>query len=449
MRRLFGTDGIRGVANVYPMTGEVAMQVGRGVAYVFRSKHRRNKILIGKDTRLSGYMLENAIASGICSMGVDVHLVGPMPTPGIAFLTSSMRADAGIVISASHNPFQDNGIKIFSREGYKLPDQIEEQIEDLIFSNRIDSLRPTATAVGKAYRIEDAVGRYIVYLKHGFPQEMTLDGLRIVVDCAHGAAYRVAPAVFEELGADVRVLGVSPNGQNINLECGAQYPGALVQAVKQAGADVGIAFDGDADRVLMVDEGGHVLDGDHILAIMARELAKNGRLKRNTVVATLMSNLGLELALKDMGVRLIRTDVGDRYVVEEMRQSGYNLGGEQSGHLVFLDHSTTGDGILTSLQVLAVMQRTGRSLSDLDDVMESYPQVLVGVDVREKPELMSIPEIRGAYVRIGERLGEKGRIVVRYSGTSSKARIMLEGEDETLIRMLAREMAEVIANHLG
>ena len=449
MRRLFGTDGVRGVANVFPMTGEVAMQLGRGVAYALKGRNRRNKIIVGKDTRLSGYMLENAIASGICSMGVDVLLVGPIPTPAIAFLTSSMRADAGIMISASHNPFQDNGIKVFSRDGFKLPDSVELQIEDLIFSKEIDSLRPTATEVGKAFRIDDALGRYIVYLKNGFPLDLTLEGIKMVIDCAHGASYKVAPAVFEELGAEVLLMGASPNGHNINEGCGTQHPGSLIERVKKEKADVGVAFDGDGDRSVLVDENGELVDGDHVLSILAREMLHTGTLRHNTVVGTLMSNLGLEIALKKMGVRLVRSEVGDRYVVEEMRRYDYRLGGEQSGHIVYLDHSTTGDGILTALLVLGVMRRQEKSLADLDDVMESYPQVLVNVEVKEKPDLVAIPEIKKTYDAIEHRLKDRGRILLRYSGTSPKARVMIEGGDLALIEMLAEEMADVVRKRLG
>ena len=313
MRKLFGTDGIRGVANVHPMTTEMAMQVGRGVAFVFKNENRRHRIVIGKDTRLSGYMLENALVAGICSMGVDVLLVGPLPTPGIAFITVSMRADAGIVISASHNPFQDNGIKIFSRDGFKLPDRLENQVEELISSDRIASLRPTAKEVGKAFRIDDAVGRYVVYLKNSFPKEYTLEGMKIVLDCAHGASYRAAPAVFEELGAKVISLGVEPDGENINYRCGSLHPRVVTQAVKKFGADIGISLDGDADRAIFSDEKGNVVDGDQIMAFCARDLRQANRLKKNTLVATVMSNLQLDLTLMDLGIRVVRTQVGDRW----------------------------------------------------------------------------------------------------------------------------------------
>jgi len=449
LQRLFGTDGIRGMANLYPMTTELAMQVGRGVAYVFKNKHHRPKILIGKDTRLSGYMLENAISAGICSMGVDVMLVGPLPTPAIAFLTQSMRADAGIVISASHNPFQDNGIKVFGGDGFKLPDETENFIEDLIFSDKIDSLRPTANEVGKAFRIDDARGRYIVFLKATFPKDMVLDGLKLVIDCAHGATYRVAPSVFEELGAEVILYGVSPNGENINLECGSTHPDLISRAVIAEKADAGLAFDGDGDRLIMVDENGSMVDGDRIMAISAQDLMLGKKLKKHTVVGTVMSNMGVEVALNRMGARLVRTSVGDRYVVEEMRKKGYNLGGEQSGHIIFLDHNTTGDGILTALQVLAIMKKNGKSLSDLTDVMETYPQCLLNVKVREKRDFNSIPLIKECIDDVKNQLGDTGRILVRYSGTEMLARVMIEAEDDQTVVALTEQVAAVIREQLG
>ncbi len=449
MGRIFGTDGVRGVANVYPMTTEMAMQIGRGTAYLFKGTHRRPKIVIGKDTRLSGYMLENAIASGICSMGVDVLLVGPLPTPGIAFITSSMRADAGIVISASHNPFQDNGIKIFSRDGYKLPDKLENKIEELIDTNGIDDLRPTAEEVGKATRIDDARGRYIVYLKNTFPKDLTLEGLTIVLDCANGAAYRVAPAVFEELGADIIVTGVDPNGKNINDGCGSLYPQIISNLVKKHNADLGLAFDGDADRVIMADDRGEILDGDYIMAICGVYMLQKGMLKKNTLVSTVMSNLGLEVAIRRNGGQLERTAVGDRYVVERMLKGGYNLGGEQSGHVIFFDHSTTGDGILTALQVLSVMLREMKPLSELREVMKKYPQKLVNVRVKEKRPLDEFPEIARKEKQIIERLGDSGRILIRPSGTEPVIRVMIEAQDDALIDELCQDMAETIEQCYG
>jgi phosphoglucosamine mutase len=394
-------------------------------------------------------MLENAIAAGICSMGVDVMLVGPLPTPAIAFLTQSMRADAGIVISASHNPFQDNGIKVFGGDGFKLPDETENFIEDLIFSDKIDSLRPTANEVGKAFRIDDARGRCIVFLKATFPRDMMLDGLKLVIDCAHGATYRVAPSVFEELGAEMVLYGVLPSGENINLECGSTHPELISRAVKAEKADAGLAFDGDGDRLIMVDENGSIVDGDRIMAICAQDLIFGKKLKKHTVVGTLMSNMGVEVALNRMGARFVRTSVGDRYVVEEMRKKGYNLGGEQSGHVIFLDHNTTGDGILTALQVLAIMKKTGKSLSDLADVMETYPQCLLNVKVREKRDLNSIPLIKECIDEVKNQLGDKGRLLVRYSGTEMLARVMIEAEDDQTVITLTEQVATVIREQLG
>ncbi|HVO84654.1 MAG TPA: phosphoglucosamine mutase [Syntrophobacteria bacterium] len=444
MGKIFGTDGVRGIANVYPMTTEMAMQLGRGAAYIFKNKNRRPKIVIGKDTRLSGYMIENAIASGICSMGVDVLLVGPLPTPGIAFITSSMRADAGVVISASHNPFQDNGIKFFSRDGFKLPDELEEEIEELIFSNGIVHLRPTAEEVGKAFRIDDAVGRYVVFLKNSFPRDLTLDGIRIAVDCAHGAAYKVAPAVFEELGAEVVLTGVKPNGQNINAGCGSLHPEVVAKLVVESGAHIGVAFDGDADRLICADEKGRVLDGDHLMAVCAAHMLREKRLNYSTLVTTVMSNMGLEVALRSRGGCLERTAVGDRYVVERMRAGGFNLGGEQSGHVIFLDYNTTGDGILSALRLLEVMLLQGKPLSVLAAIMERYPQHLINVRVKERKPLEAIPEVARAVRLVEEKLGDHGRVLIRPSGTEPVIRVMVEGRDRDLVVELAQETAAVI-----
>lgn len=444
MGRIFGTDGVRGIANVYPMTTEMAMQLGRGAAYIFKNKNRRPKIVIGKDTRLSGYMIENAIASGICSMGVDVLLVGPLPTPGIAFITSSMRADAGVVISASHNPFQDNGIKFFSRDGFKLPDELEEEIEELIFSNGMNHLRPTAEEVGKAFRIDDAVGRYVVFLKNSFPRDLTLDGIKIAVDCAHGAAYKVAPAVFEELGAEVVLTGVKPNGQNINAGCGSLHPEVVAKLVVESGAHIGVAFDGDADRLICADEKGRVMDGDHLMAICAAHMLREERLSHSTLVTTVMSNMGLEVAVRSRGGLLERTAVGDRYVVERMRAGGFNLGGEQSGHIIFLDYNTTGDGILSALRVLEVMLLQGKPLSELAAIMERYPQHLINVRVKERKPLEAIPEIARTVKLVEEKLGDHGRVLIRPSGTEPVIRVMVEGRDRDLVVGLAQETAAVI-----
>ena len=444
MGRIFGTDGVRGIANVYPMTTEMAMQLGRGAAYIFKNKNRRPKIVIGKDTRLSGYMIENAISSGICSMGVDVLLVGPLPTPGIAFITSSMRADAGVVISASHNPFQDNGIKFFSRDGFKLPDELEEEIEELILSNGINHLRPTAEEVGKAFRIDEAVGRYVVFLKNSFPRDLTLEGIKIAVDCAHGAAYKVAPAVFEELGAEVVLTGVKPNGQNINAGCGSLYPELVAKLVVESGAHIGVAFDGDADRLICADEKGRVLDGDHLMAVCAAHMLREARLNHSTLVTTVMSNMGLEVALKSRGGRLERTAVGDRYVVERMRAGGFNLGGEQSGHVIFLDYNTTGDGVLSALRLLEVMLLEGKPLSELAAIMERYPQHLINVRVKERKPLEAIPEIARTVSLVEKKLGDHGRVLIRPSGTEPVIRVMVEGRDRDLVVEVAQETAAVI-----
>lgn len=450
MKKLFGTDGVRGVANVYPMTTEMAMQLGRAAAYIFKSSSKhRHRIVIGKDTRLSGYMLENALVAGICSMGVDVLLVGPLPTPGIANITSSMRADAGVVISASHNPFQDNGIKFFSADGFKLPDQIELKIEKLIETNQIDSLRPTANEVGKAFRIDDAAGRYIVFLKNTFPQEMDLTGLKIVLDCANGAAYKVAPAVFRELGAEVITMGVTPDGANINAGCGSLYPNVISEAVKEHRADIGIALDGDADRVIVCDEFGNEVDGDHIMAICATDMIKRKQLKKKTLVTTVMSNMGLDIAIRNAGGKIVKTAVGDRYVVEEMRKGGYNLGGEQSGHMIFLDYNTTGDGILSALQLLAVMRREGKTLSELSEVMIALPQVLVNTRVRERIDIMTLPDVAARIRDVEEKLGNEGRVLIRYSGTEPLLRVMLEGKDTYEITAWANEIIDLVKKHIG
>jgi phosphoglucosamine mutase len=431
------------------MTGELAMQLGRAIAHLFKEVKGRHRIVVGKDTRLSGYMLETALASGICSMGADVMLVGPLPTPGIAFITTSMRADAGVVISASHNPYYDNGIKIFSQNGFKLPDEMEHRIEDLILSNHLHSLRPTASEVGKAHRIDDAVGRYVVFLKNTFPNNLTLDGLRIVLDCANGAAYRVAPTVFEELGAEVIPIGIEPNGENINANCGSLHPEVVSRVAVEKGADIGMALDGDGDRIVFVDRRGKQVDGDHILAICGLQLLSEERLKKGTVVTTVMSNIGLDRTLKSAGGKVVRTQVGDRYVVEEMVRGNYNLGGEQSGHTIFLDFNTTCDGILTALQVLAIMKRKERQLDELAEVMEPLPQVLYNVQVKEKKDLVEFPEIEGRIKEIEKSLGQCGRVLVRYSGTEPLLRIMVEGEDETKLRRFAQDIVELVKKHIG
>ncbi len=451
VRKLFGTDGVRGTANFDPMTPEVALRLGRAVAYHFRHKERRGRIVIGKDTRLSGYMFEQAIASGICSMGADVMLCGPLPTPGIAFITSSMRADAGVVISASHNAYQDNGIKIFAADGFKLPDSVEARLEALMApdNGELDANRPHGADIGKATKIEDSRGRYTVFLKAAFPKHLTLDGMRIVVDCANGAAYKVAPAVFSELGAEVIALANKPDGTNINDDCGALHPQKMCAAVRKHRANLGIAVDGDADRVIIADENGDEVDGDSIMAIIARRMLERNELKKQTVVATVMSNIGLERSMAEVGGRLVRAQVGDRYVVEEMRKHSYNFGGEQSGHLVFLDHMTTGDGILAALQVLAVMLEMQKPLTELRRVMTRYPQVLVNLKVREKKPLEGLLEVGKLITKIERVLGEEGRVLVRYSGTEPKVRVMVEGADQRTIQSYADEIARALERACG
>jgi len=448
-RNLFGTDGVRGVANIYPMTAEMALQLGRALAYVIKYGPGRHRIVVGKDTRLSGYLLEYAITAGICSMGVDVLLLGPMPTPGIAFITHSMRADAGVVISASHNPYQDNGIKFFKGDGYKLPDEIEAHIERLLSQREFEETRPTATEIGQAFRIDDARGRYISYLKSTFPKELELDGLKIVVDCAHGATYRVAPEVLGELGAEIIPIGVRPNGRNINRLCGATHPEGMARLVTRYQADLGIAFDGDGDRCIVVDHKGWVVDGDHILAICALDMQRRQTLKRKTVVATVMSNLGLEVALRNHGLKLVRTQVGDRYVLETMLKGGYNLGGEQSGHLVFLNHSTTGDGILTAMRLLSVMLREQKPLAELASCMEEYPQVLLNLRVKERRDLASVPQAQKAIQAAEKRLQGWGRLLVRFSGTEPLLRVMVEGDKPAEIKEVAQELVQTLDSCLN
>jgi phosphoglucosamine mutase len=424
------------------MTVENALALGQAVAHIFRNNGGRHKVVIGKDTRLSGYMFETALSAGICAMGGDVLLVGPLPTPGIAFLTHSMRADAGVVISASHNPYQDNGIKFFGRDGFKLPDQLEERIEEIMFGDHLRESRPPSPQIGKAQRIDDATGRYIVYLKNTFPSHLSLDGLRIVVDCANGAAYRIAPQVFQELGAEVISIGVSPNGLNINENCGSLFPEVVSAKVREHRADLGISLDGDADRVIVVDHNGDVLNGDRIMAICADEMVRTRKLRKNTVVATVMSNIGLELFLKERKVRLVRSQVGDRYVVETMRANGYNFGGEQSGHLIFLDHATTGDGVLAALQLLAVMIGSGKRVADLGKELVAYPQVLLNIKLKHRVPLENMKGFQKAKAEFDKKLGSRGRIVVRYSGTEPVLRIMAEGDNKAQIDRIVNALAE-------
>ena len=441
-RKLFGTDGIRGTANVHPMTPEVALALGRAIAWVFREqKGERKQILIGKDTRLSGYMFEDALAAGICSMGVNVIQVGPVPTPALAFLTRDMRCNAGVMITASHNPYQDNGIKFFAADGFKLPDAQEARIEAMVESGETADISVPPDEIGQAARIEDARGRYVVYLKNAFPRDLTLEGLRIVIDCANGAGYRVGPTVLRELGAEVFEMGCTPNGRNINDECGSLFPERAAARVRELRADVGIALDGDADRVIIVDERGEILDGDDLMWLCARDMKTRGDLRGDKVTATVMSNLGLELALDSLGIELVRTQVGDRYVVESMRGSGSNLGGEQSGHILFLDHSTTGDGMMSALQVLAVLAREGGRLSECVQGFERLPQVMVNIGVAEKRPLEELDGFLDAVAEVEDELGQAGRVLIRYSGTELKARVMVEGRDEARVHELANGLA--------
>ncbi len=449
MGKLFGTDGVRGVANLEPMTSEIAMQLGRAAAHIFMRRAGRHQVVIGKDTRLSGYMLESALTSGICSMGVDVLLVGPLPTPAIAFLTRSLRADAGVVISASHNPYQDNGIKFFSNEGFKLPDELEARIEQLIVSDEIKHLRPTADAIGKAYRIDDAEGRYIEFVKRSLPRDLDFQGIKLVVDCANGAAYKAAPAVFRELGAEIEVIANTPDGMNINDGCGAVHPERLQEAVRRHGAHIGIALDGDADRAIFVCEQSKIIDGDHVMAALGLDLHAQGQLACQTVVGTVMSNFGLEIAMKKAGIQLMRTPVGDRYLMERMLADGYNFGGEQSGHFIFLDHNTTGDGLISALQILSLMKRTGKPLSELAKAMTAVPQILLNVRVKHKPDLNQIPDIQQAIKSAEVTLNGSGRVLVRYSGTESLLRIMVEGERDSTIREVADHLAEIVRARIG
>ncbi len=449
MGKLFGTDGVRGVANVEPMTAETALAIGRATAHVCRRHNQRHRILIGKDTRLSGYMIETALTAGICSMGVDVLLVGPIPTPAVAFLTRTMRADAGIVISASHNPYQDNGIKIFSREGYKISDELEQEIENLVTSGAVDALRCPPGEVGKAQRIDDAAGRYIEYCKKTFPEDLTLDGMKVAIDCANGATYKVAPIIFSELGAQVAAIHNAPNGRNINENCGSQFTAGLVAEVLRVGADVGLAFDGDGDRLIAVDESGSEVTGDHLIALTARDMKERGILKEDMVVVTPMSNLGMRLALRELGIRCEDAPVGDRNVLESMKRHGAVLGGEQSGHIIFLDRHTTGDGIVSALELMAVMRRSGRRLSELAEIFRPAPQRLVNVAVTSRPPLEELRPLQEAIRAAEERLGDRGRVLVRYSGTQLLCRVMVEGADAETVEELAGSLSAKVRELIG
>ncbi len=448
MKRLFGTDGIRGKANVYPMTPEVALKVGKAVGFLFsNSSHSKGRVVIGKDTRLSCYMLEAALVAGICSMGADAYLLGPMPTPGISFITKNMRADAGIVISASHNPYWDNGIKIFTSQGLKLDDDLEAKMEKLIMAGDIEG---SPEKIGKAYRIEDAIGRYVVHLKQTFPEGKTLDGLKIVVDCANGATYKVAPMVFSELGADIVKMNCEPDGFNINRNCGSVYPGPMAKKVVEEKAHIGFAFDGDGDRVIIADEKGNIIDGDDILAVCAVELKREESLLSNKVVSTVMAGKGLEVSLDREGIELVRTKVGDRFVYEKMVELGVPLGGEPSGHIIFKKYTETGDGILTALQILWILVKYQKPLSEIvSERSIRFPKVERSVEVSEKKPIGETP--LASVIEKAERKCKamNGRILVRYSGTEMKLRILVEGEDEILVERLASLIAEEALKYLS
>lgn len=452
-RRLFGTDGIRGTANQFPMTPDIVLKVGQALGMILRRVPRPSNhkpmVLIGKDTRLSGYMVEQSLAAGLNSMGIGVQLTGPLPTPGIGFLARNMRVDAGVIISASHNPYDDNGIKIFGADGFKIPDSMEREIERIVEEEDITKHLTKGDAIGRTRRIDDAAGRYIVYAKNSFPMNISLEGMRIVLDCANGAAYKVAPAIFSELGADLVVIGDEPNGYNVNDKCGALHPSNLCEAVTRYRADVGISLDGDADRVIMADERGVIANGDHILAICAIHLSKKKLLKQNTIVATQMSNVGLDLAMKKHGIYVVRTDVGDKNVVEAMRQQGYTLGGEQSGHIIHLDHSTTGDGCVAALNVLAVMREESKKLSDLKATMEDVPQVLINARVNKRRDLKTISGYDKMIKSAEEKLNGDGRLFVRFSGTEPVVRVLVEGRDKIQIGQLAEEIAKFLQSEMA
>lgn len=446
--RLFGTDGVRGRVNSYPMLPDLALRLGLAAGMHFRNGTRHHRVVIGKDTRLSGYIYEYALASGLCAAGMDVFMVGPLPTPAVAFLTRNMRADFGIVISASHNSYDDNGIKFFDGNGFKLADEVEDEIAAMALNPEQEWVYPPSNRVGRAYKVADAPGRYIVALKNSFPAHLTLEGMRVVIDCANGANYKVAPMALEELGAEVMAIGTSPDGLNINAKCGSLYPGLTADKVREHGADIGLALDGDADRLIVVDETGHVLDGDQIMAICAADMLRKKELPGNRLVATVMSNMALEVFMREMGGELVRTAVGDRYVVEAMREHGAALGGEQSGHLVFMQHSTTGDGLLAALQLLRIMCETGKKLSELAGQLRLFPQILINVKVKEKKPFDSVPAVAKAVSAAENVLGDRGRVLLRYSGTEALARVMVEGEDAAAVERLAGDIASVLETEL-
>ena len=455
-KKIFGTDGVRGVANVEPVTAETSLKLGRAAAHVFTQLNPRKnpegmrpKIVLGKDTRLSGYMLENALVAGITSLGVDVLIIGPLPTPGVAYITRSLRADAGIILSASHNSYEDNGIKFFRHDGYKLDDQVEEQIEQLVFAGEIDSIRPTAGKIGRAARIDDALGRYVEFAKASFPRGMSLEQMRVAVDVANGAAYKSTPCILRELGAEVTVAHNEPNGTNINAQCGSTHPEEIQRLVRETGADVGITHDGDADRVLLCDENGEMVDGDEILAMASVDLLRAARLEQGTVVATVMSNFGLDETVAAHGGKVVRTKVGDRYVIEEMMKQKLNLGGEQSGHVIFRDFTTTGDGIISALQILRIMHQTGQPLSKLKTCLKKYPQAQRNLVVKEKPPLAELSAVMKLISEAEKELSGKGRVLLRYSGTEPKIRLLIEGQEFDKIDKQANRIADAIQSAIG
>jgi phosphoglucosamine mutase len=454
-RKIFGTDGVRGVANIEPVTAETALKLGRAAAHVFSNQQAygarqgRATIVIGKDTRLSGYMLENALAAGVMSLGADVLLIGPLPTPGVAYITRSLRADAGIVLSASHNPYEDNGIKFFRHDGYKLDDEIERRIESLVFSGEIENIRPTAGRIGRATRIDDALGRYVEFAKASFPRGRTLEGMRIAVDTGNGAAYKSSPSVLRELGADAIVAHNTPNGRNINRDCGSTHPEEIQGLVRETGAHVGISHDGDADRVILCDETGAIVDGDEIMAIAAIDFLQQGRLRDNTLVATVMSNFGLDDALRAYNGKVLRTKVGDRYVLEEMMKHDYNVGGEQSGHMIFRDFTTTGDGLISALQILRIMVETGKPLSELKKCLTKFPQAQRNLRVKQKPPLEELREVAAKVKETETALAGAGRVLLRYSGTEPKIRLLIEGRDATRINRQADDIAALLQAAIG
>ena len=449
MEKLFGTDGIRGVANEYPITSEMALKIGRATAHLFKRQGHKARIIIGKDTRISCYMLEHALVSGICSMGADAFLAGTLPTPGLGFMTRDMRLDAGIMISASHNPFQDNGIKIFRGDGFKLSDEMELELEQLILDSNLVPLSASKQAPGKVHKVQDASDRYKVFLKNVFQEHSTMNGMNIILDCANGATFRVAPSTFMELGARVKTLSVEPDGMNINADCGSEYPERLAEHVIRNRADVGFAFDGDGDRITTVDETGGVLSGDQILSICAKVMKDEGRLANNLVVSTVMSNIGLGLALSGLGIEHVTTKVGDRYVLREMLATGARIGGEGSGHMIFLDHHTTGDGIISALMVVSAMKREGKPISQLAKLMKIYPQRLINIEVKNKPPIETVPEIVAAIENVEKRLGNVGRVLVRYSGTQPMCRVMVEGPTHEETEEYCGKIAQVVRDKLA